>query len=159
MAISMSGAEVDTSQRDALLGSNVNGSVTAGNETANTKGWFNPKPTGAALAGVTANFAGHVCAEIDDYIRSITGHIDAMVAAQSNVAFQGEGVSGALQRFITAVQAVANDYANRLKGAEQQIINSVQEVYTAQDSHLSGELSSDAGGLQNSNQLFVRNYI
>lgn len=155
MAISMSGAEVDTSQRDALLGSNVNGSVTAGNVQANTaRTWAHPiagEATGAGLAGVTASFAANVCSEIDAYIKSITGHIDAMVAAQSNVAFQGEGVSGALQRFITAVQAVANDYANRLKGAEQQIINSVQEVYTSQDAHLSGELGADAGSLQNSN--------
>jgi hypothetical protein len=74
-----------------------------------------------------------------------------MVAAQSNVAFQGEGVSAALQKFIAAVQQVANDYATRLKDAEQQIINSVHDVYTQQDTHLSGELGADSGSLVSNN--------
>lgn len=157
MAISMSGAQVDTSARDSLLGSSVNGSITNGTVQANTQTvWDSPitnhsEATGASLAGVTASFATNVCSEIDSYIQSIQDHINAMVAAQSNVAFQGEGVSAALQKFISAVQQVANDYANRLKGAEQQIINSVHDVYSQQDAHLSGELGADSGSLVSNN--------
>lgn len=162
MAISMSGDVVETGKRDALLGSSVNGSVTSGGVTANTQSNFNilnpstwgsgdDPASGAKLAGVTSTFATNVCSAIDTYIQSVTAHINAMEEANSAVAFQGSGVSDALKTFINSVKQVANDYADRLKGAEQEIINSVQDVYTKQDTHLSGELGADSTTLTSSN--------
>ena len=147
MAISMSGATVDTSERDSLLSSSIDGGAVAGGATANTSGGFfgiGAEASGAALAGVTESFASHVTSAIDSYKADVQAKLDKLQAVESNSAFQGSAVSGALAKFVTSVRDVGTQYLERLSAAESQIINSVAQAYQTQDADLSGNLNSDA---------------
>ena len=102
MAISMSGATVETGERDRLNSSSIDTSVTSGGATANTKStstWYKPSTwgdtttTGATLAGVTANFATNVCKAIDDYKAPVQADINKLEAKSSDAAFKGEAGS------------------------------------------------------------------
>lgn len=154
MPITMSGATIDTSERDSLLTSTVDTSVVSGGASANTRGTGflglgGQEATGAALAGVTADFAKNVSAAIDEYKTAVTTALGKLENVESNEAFKGAGVTAALSRFVESVKKVGNDYIDRLSSAETQIINSVQAAYSTQDTDLSGSLNADAGNLQN----------
>lgn len=160
MAISMSGATVQDSARQALLSKSVNGSLTEGGATLNTEttgGLFNREEvtTGAALAGVTASFATNVTAKIEEYISGIDGIIDELTNVANNVAFQGEGLEAALNNFVGGVKEVAKNYTKALKDAENQIINSVSAAYKTQDTDVSGNLGSDQSTLVGNNTFTV----
>ncbi len=154
MSISMSGATIETGERDTLNASSVDASGFGG-ETANQQWapglapwqWFNTEASGATLAGVTASFATNVSNEIDTYVSEIDGYLDQLENANSEVAFKGEAVKAALTKFIDSVKAVAKSYTARLKAAESEIVNSVATAYNTQDSDLSGDLNSDSGSL------------
>ncbi len=153
MAITMSGATVDTSERDNLLASNVDGSIVNGGATANTQatGWFGfggREATGAALAGVTESFAANVSAAIDKYKENIETQLNQLEAVESNAAFKGTAVSSALSKFVVSVREVGTNYINKLSSAEKQIIESVNAAYSTQDTDLSGNLNSDASSIQ-----------
>jgi len=154
MAISMSSATVDQSERENLLSSNVDSSVTAGGATANTSGGFfglGAKESGASIAGITEDFAKNVKKEIDTYIEDINTEVESLSNPEVNQAFKGAGVEGALKNFVNSVKQVAKDYTNRLKVAEQQIIDSVGAAYVTQDTDISGNLKSDSGSLVSGN--------
>lgn len=157
MAISMSGAEIDTSERDTLLANEVDSSVVQGGVTANTSyglfGLFGGETTGATLAGVTADFASSVKSAIDTYKSEVQSYLDQIDSADSTVAFQGSEIGGAIKNFIDAVKDVATRYLTKLSEAEQLIIDSVQSAYQTQDSDLTGDMSSDASTLDSSNGL------
>ena len=153
MAISMSGATVETGERDSLLSSTVDTSVTSGGATANTQatgflGLGGREATGAALAGVTADFAKNVTTEIDSYCTSVNECIDKLSQVEVNTAFKGSGIEAALNNFIESVKAVAKSYTNKLKNAETEIVNSVAQAYQTQDTDISGDLGSDASTLE-----------
>ena len=154
MAITMSDATVNTSGREELLSSNVNGDITAGGATANKSGGFfglGAQETGVALAGITQEFSANVSGKIDEYIANVKDTIAAIEQAESNEAFQGSQVSSALSKFVESIKNVANSYLDRLKEAENQIISSVSAAYAEQDSDLSTNMNSDSENLQSSN--------
>ena len=148
MAISMSGATIETGERDGLKGSSIDTSVTSGGATANTKTtgmlwWKDTTATGATLAGVTPAFATNVCKAIDDYKTNVQTYIDKLEDKNSEQAFKGEQVKAALTNFITEIKTVANSYLDKLSAAEQEIINSVGKAYETQDTDLSGDMGAD----------------
>ena len=152
MAISMSGATVDTSERDSLLQSNVDGGVVQGGVAANTRrtgvlGFGGREATGAALAGITESFASHVSTAIETYKSNVQAELDKLQSVESNGAFRGTAISQALSRFVNAVREVGTQYLERLSSAETQIINSVAQAYQTQDTDLSGNLNSDSSGI------------
>ncbi len=150
MAISMSGATVDTSERDSLLSSSIDSSVVSGGATANTSGGFfglGAEASGAALAGVTDAFASHVSSAIESYKSKVQSELDKLQDIESNTAFQGTAVKSALTKFVTSVRDVGKQYLEILSAAETQIINSVAQAYQTQDADLSGNLNADAGGI------------
>lgn len=156
MPITMSGATIDTSERDSLLSSTVDTSVVSGGATANTtSAWYDPaklfteEATGAPLAGITDTFAQNVCGKIDEYKTTISTALSELQNVESNEAFKGSAISAALSKFVESVREVGNNYITKLSSAEAQIINSVQAAYSTQDTDLSGSLNADAGNLQN----------
>lgn len=147
MAISMSGATVDMTERDKLLSSSVDASGSYGGEIANTN-WFGTM-TGKTLAGVSPSFAANVASAIDNYAETVMTNLNnVQTAVDSGVAFKGEGISKALDSFIASVKDVSISYLNKLKDAETQIINSVQKAYETQDTDLSSNLGSDGSNLE-----------
>lgn len=153
MAISMSGATVNTEARDALLSSEIDQSITSGGAEANTQatgflGLGGREATGAALAGVTQSFATNVSNEIDTYKSEVQGYLDKLTEAESNVAFKGEAIKASLTKFITSVRNVAKSYLDKLEAAEKQIVDSVKTAYQTQDTDLSQNLDSDSGSLE-----------
>lgn len=153
MAITMSGATVQTGERDSLLASTIDGSVASGGATANTQGTGlfglgQQEATGASLAGITADFAANVSNAIDNYCTNVNSKIAALQNVESNVAFRGTGITAALTRFIESVKTVAESYTNKLKLAEQEITASVATAYATQDTDLSGNMNTDAGTLE-----------
>lgn len=151
MAISMSGATVDTSERDSLLSSSINGQIVAGGESANTSGafggMFGTEASGAKLAGVTFNFAGQVKMAINNYIREVQSKLDQLQAIENNSAFRGMAVNQALTTFVDSVREVGKEYLAKLQEAEKQIIESVDKAYSTQDTDLSDNLKSDSSQL------------
>lgn len=146
MSISMSGATVDQSSRDALLASTVDGGSTGGGVSANKGGPFGlGGASGASLAGVTAEFAAQVSSAIDDYCANVESKLNELNAVESGSAFRGAALTGALSNFITGVKEVSMNYLSKLKDAEQQIVASVGAAYEAQDTDLAGNLNSDVG--------------
>ena len=98
MAISMSGATVDTSERDSLLQSNVDGGVVQGGVTANTRGTGflglgGQEATGAALAGITESFASHVSTAIETYKSNVQTELDKLQSVESNEAFAAQSIA------------------------------------------------------------------
>lgn len=151
MAISMSGAKVQTTERDALLASTIDGSVGTGGATLNTRGWgglFGGEATGATLAGVTEQFAAHVSTAIDEYCNNVNQQIASLQNVETNGAFKGAGVTAALTKFVESVKEVAVSYTNKLKAAETEITASVATAYATQDTDLAGNMNADAGTLQ-----------
>lgn len=144
MAITMSGATVDSSNRDALLTSVVDTGLLSGG--AKSGGLFN---SDAKLAGVTESFATAVSDEIDKYCSNVETILKQLETADSTVAFKGSQVGSALANFIEGVKSSAFDYLKKLKEAEQQIVDSVQKAYTTQDTDLSSNLNSDTSSLSN----------
>lgn len=152
MAISMSGATVDTSERDSLLQSSVDAGVVEGGATANTQrtglfGLGGEEATGAILAGVTESFAANVSNAIDTYKTNVQTELDKLQAVESNAAFRGSAISQALSNFVNAVRETGAQYLERLSSAETQIINSVAQAYQTQDTDLSSNLNSDSNSI------------
>ena len=154
MAITMSNATVDTSERDSLLQSSVNGGAVEGGVTANTRteggvfGLFGEEvASGQPLAGVTASFAANVSQAIETYKSNVQTELDKLQNVESNGAFRGEAITTALANFVNAVREVGTQYLERLSSAETQIINSVAQAYQTQDTDLSGNLNSDSGSI------------
>lgn len=153
MSISMSGATIETGERDTLKGKEVDTSITSDGATANTRrtgflGLGGKETTGATLAGVTPTFATNVCKAIDDYKTTVQTCINKLEDKNSEQAFKGEGVKTALTNFITEVKDVANSYLDKLSAAEQEIINSVNAAYQSQDTDLSGDMAGDTSTLE-----------
>ena len=157
MAITQSGATVDTSARDEFLQSSVDSSITNGGETAHTQttGDFlgiggETSETGAGLGGVTANFVNEYTNAMDTYCSNIKAKIDDLTKVEVNQAFKGEAVETALNKFVESVKEVATNYITKLQKAEQSIIEGVQKAYETQDTDLSSNLSSDGTSLTSS---------
>ena len=143
MAITMSGATVDSSNRDTLLTSVVDTGLLSGGVAGSF--WHSD----AKLAGVTEQFATAVSGEIDKYCSDVETILKQLEAADSAVAFKGSQIDTALSSFIEGVKSSAFDYLKKLKEAEQQIVDSVQKAYTTQDTDLSSNLNSDTSSLSN----------
>ena len=145
MAITMSGATVDSSNRDTLLTTVVDTGILSGGAKKTTGLFFSD----AKLAGVTEQFAAAVSDEIDNYCSNVETILKQLETADSAVAFKGSQVGTALANFIEGVKSSAFDYLKKLKEAEQQIVNSVQKAYATQDTDLSSNLNTDTSSLQN----------
>lgn len=141
MAVTMSGATVDQSSRQTLLGQNVEISTFSG-------GIYGKK-----LAGITAEFAKAVTTCIDTYVGNVEDEIKKLQGVAVNQAFRGSGIELALNSFVENVENVALNYVAGLKNAEIQIINSVEQVYTTQDSDISGNVKTDGGNLENNSKF------
>lgn len=157
MAITMSGATVDTSLRDQLYSNTVN-DVTVGGETANTakEGGVDlglitiggsDVATGASLAGIDNEFEKEVIKAINDYIESITDVLGKLDSIASSTAFKGEGINKSLQTFASSVKEVASKYVLALRDAEKAIISGVHAAYKQQDTDISGNLNTDSSNL------------
>lgn len=151
MAISMSGATVDSSSRDSLLSQSIDagsfGGVTANTAATGFFGLGGREATGANLAGVTAEFAVNFKSAADEYKAAVEAKLNALGGVSSNSAFRGEGVTAALSRFVDSVREVATSYLNKLTEAEIQISESVAKAYSSQDADLSGQMNSDSSSL------------
>ena len=136
MAITMSGATVDSSNREALLNSEVDKNV-LGNKVNNP--FAGPLLTSfvrsgtSGLAGVTSEFATAVSAAIDKYCQNIESILSKLEAIDSKSAFKGSQIDGALANFVEGVKSSALSYLSKLKAAEQQIVESVQKAYQRAD--------------------------
>ncbi len=149
MAISMSGAKVETGERDSLRSSYVNQLASLNGVELNRAGWFGMgETTGKELAGITASFASHVSTAIDEYCEEIDTQIEELSKVEVNMAFKGAGLESALNEFIESVKSVAKSYTKKLKAAEAEIVNSVAKAYETQDSDLSSNLNSDGSTLE-----------
>ncbi len=153
MAITMSGATVDSSNRETLLNSEVDknvlgnktlGSFLTGNIMTSTVRGFT-----SSLAGVTSEFATAVSAAIDKYCQNIESILSKLESIDSKSAFKGSQIDGALVNFVEGVKSSALSYLNKLKAAEQQIVESVQKAYATQDTDISSNLNTDTSSLQN----------
>lgn len=100
---------------------------------------------GTPLVGITASFATNVSRAIEEYCNNIKNKINEMQTIDSTGAFKGESVTTAIANFVTGVKEVVNAYISSLQNAEQEIINNVQNVYTQQDTNISGNLNTDSG--------------
>lgn len=140
MAISMNGAAIDLAERQNLAQSEVDLSITgnAGSESL----------SGGVLVGVTPEFASKFTDAMDTYVSGIKSKLDELdLQAAKTGAFQGEGIHAAIDTFITSVKGVANAYLDKLALAEQNIVDSVTQVYASQDTSISSDISSDASNL------------
>ena len=152
MAITMSGATVDSSNRETLLNSEVDKNV-LGNDV--NKPLTGMMLTGfvragtSGLAGVTSEFATAVSAAIDKYCQNIESILSKLEAIDSKSAFKGSQIDGALANFVEGVKSSALGYLSKLKAAEQQIVESVQKAYATQDTDISSNLNSDTSSLSN----------
>ena len=133
MAITMSNAQLDDSQRQSLLNSTV-----ADVSVGDTSGF----------AGIKPEFVSTLTSSISEYISKARAELDKLESVDSNEAFQGTQFQTALANFVTGVKEVGESYLNALASAEQQIINSVHTVYETQDTDLGGQLSADAQATQ-----------
>lgn len=147
MAISMSSATVNTSERDELLQSNINGGVTGGGEQLNRTPFLHER-TGAHLAGITKDFSANVSKAIDAYCDAIDTEVERLSSVDYQKAFRGSGITKALDEFINSVKKTADSYIEKIKAAEKEIVSSVETAYQTQDSDLSGNLGSDGSTLE-----------
>lgn len=152
MAITMSGATVDSSNRETLLNSEVDKNVLGNKVNTPFLGSaltsFVRSGT-SGLAGVTSEFATAVSAAIDKYCQNIESILSKLESIDSKSAFKGSQIDGALANFVEGVKSSALSYLNKLKAAEQQIVESVQKAYATQDTDISSNLNSDTSSLQN----------
>ena len=144
MAISMSGATVETGERDSLKSSSVDVSIAGNSPEYGAVGYF----AGATLAGVTADFATSVSEKIETYCTEVNNKVEELSTVEVNQAFRGTEIETALNNFIESVKAVAKSYTDKLQAAETEIINSVAQAYQTQDTDLSGNLKSDSSSLE-----------
>ena len=108
MAISMNGSAIDLAERQNLVNSEVDLSIT-GNAGSQSM-------SGGVLVGVTPEFASNFTTKMDNYISAIKNKLGELdVQASKSNAFQGEGVQSSITTFITSVQEVANAYLDKLK--------------------------------------------
>ena len=135
MPITLSNATIDDINRKKFNNSSIDASSFASNVDYND---------GEKLAGITADFAQAVSATIDTYISEIKQKIDAIENLSSTTAFQGQGVTESIKKFVQGVKDSANAYITALQSAERQIVESVEEVYKFQDTRLESDLKSDA---------------
>lgn len=157
MAITMSQAKIDNSARENLLNSSVDTSIFGGDRAQDSADALAQMTyigeygggSNAKLAGVTEDFAKGVTEKIESYCANVEAILKNMESTDSKIAFQGAGIENALSAFITGVKESAFSYLDKLKSAEQQIINSVQTAYATQDTDLSSNLASDTSKLSN----------
>ena len=155
MAITMSGATVDSSSRDDLLNSNVDGSILGGRQEQKTGagiGGYSVSSnstfgSGTTLVGITAEFATASSEAIETYCKNIEDILSKLDSADSTKAFKGSQIGTALANFIEGVKTSALSYLNKLKAAEKQIVESVQKAYNTQDTDISSNLTSDTSKL------------
>ena len=153
MAITMSQAKVDSSAREDLLNSSVDTTIFGGNIAANREEAqiymqaYYEQNTGAKLAGVTEDFAQSVGKKIEEYCANVEKVLETMETTDSKIAFQGDAIGNALTAFITGVKESAFSYLNKLKAAENQIVNSVSKAYETQDTDISSNLTADTSKL------------
>lgn len=158
MAINMSGAKIDDSSRTSLLGSNIDTSSFGGveaNQYSFSEYVMNSSikkgdTTGAALAGITAEFVSEFNRVMGEYKAKINATVEKIQAIQSNGAFQGSAITTALTNFVEGIKSVAASYITALETAENQIAASVEAAYSQQDTDISADLNTDTGTLEGS---------
>jgi hypothetical protein len=149
----MSSATVNTEERDSLLSNEVDVGITSGGVSPNPSqdffgiaGLFGAT-SGAKLAGVTEKFAGDFATKFTAYKAAIDKILDDLGNAESDGAFKGTAIGGALTKFVNSVREVAKSYLAKYETAENQIINSVAKAYEKQDKDLSENLGTDSDSL------------
>ncbi|MBR6948697.1 MAG: hypothetical protein IKH54_00750 [Bacilli bacterium] len=157
MAITMSGAKVDSSNRDSLRTTSVDtgvlGNGVQANKDTSVMSFFNGNygaETGHNLAGVTAEFATKFSTAVDTYVKNVQSKLDKLESVDSGGAFKGSNVATSLETFINSVKSVANSYLSSLQAAENQIAESVVQAYSTQDTDISGNLNRDSSTLEGS---------
>lgn len=154
--ISMSGATIEDSDRTSLNSSSIAGvggnagvpssppgglANGSGNNGSNSFG-------GEPLVGITESFATAVTGSIDSYCEGVNTALDELQSVATTGAFQGEAISAAIKTFVDGCREVAQSYVNKLKAAENQIINSVEKVYSSQDTELGGNVDGATASVQ-----------
>lgn len=158
MAITMSGATINSSSRDDLLNSNVDSSILGGGGSQEQKvgagmGGYSVNTTPSTLGsttklvGITTEFASLSSKAIDTYCENIEQILAKLDSANSTGAFKGSAIGSALANFIEGVKSSALNYLNKLKEAEKQIVESVAQAYNTQDTDISSNLASDTSKL------------
>ena len=158
MAISMSGASVDDSLRQELIGKSVDSGFASNGVSANTEhtGGFlfiggEDVLTGASFAGISTDFEANITKAIDTYISDVNAKLDELESTASpSDAFKGSAVEKSLSTFVESVKNIAKAYVTDLQNAENQIIASVHTAYYTQDTDLSTNLNSDSQSINES---------
>lgn len=100
------------------------------------------------MVGITPEMLSRITTAIDNYVSNLNSTLDNMPSAVDYTqAFKGEGITKAVENFVTSVKEICKSYLTRLKEAEQQIIESVHSQYSASDEDISGQLNSDASNI------------
>lgn len=121
--------------------------ITEGYSSSNRK-WFNENKN--PIVGITPEMLPKITNAIDEYISNLTTTLEGMpTAVDYTQAFKGEGITKAVETFVTSVKDVCKSYLDALKNAENQIVESVNAQYQASDSDLAGQLNSDASSIRN----------
>lgn len=151
MAVTMSETTASRDSEIRLRNTTVDTSVVSGGATSTMVvgggGMGATVTAGVPLVGITASFATNVCRAIEEYSTNIQNRINEMESIDSTGAFRGEAVTAAIANFITGVREVANAYIVSLQRAEQEITNNVHNVFSQQDTNISGNLNTDSNTL------------
>ncbi len=100
-------------------------------------------------AGIKPGFTSKLNEAVENYIKSINDELDKL-ETNPNIAqaFKGEGVDSSVKRLITAVKQEAKTYTEKLKQAEQRIIEQVEQLYKEQSQSVSSSMNSDTSTLE-----------
>ena len=154
MAIQMSSATVGTDARQELLQKKVDstGMLTGGaNQYASGETWGGMETlnaaAGASVAGISDNFVPALKTAIISAVSEIEASINDLIGDTSGIGIEGTEIQSKLLLFGEAVKNVAKQFSDGLNAAEQEIISSVEKVYTQQDTSISSDLNNDSNSL------------
>lgn len=138
MAISLVTATADKTASETLRQTKVDSTVVGG---------YIPYGGGEKLAGVTPEMATNIATSIETYKTNIETILNKLETVESNAAFQGTSIKGALDTFVTSIKSLTFKYLTQLVAAENAIVSSVATAYATQDTELGSNLTSDANTL------------
>lgn len=128
--------------------SSYTGSADNGGESLFSKTFGMASSLTYETVGITPEMLSKITTAIDEYVSNLNASLDAMpTAVDYTKAFKGEGVTKAVENFVTSVKEICQSYIISLQQTEQQIIDSVNSHYSASDADLSGQLNSDAANI------------
>lgn len=106
--------------------------------------------------GITPEMLTKITSAIDEYVNNLNATLDAMpTAVDYTQAFKGQGITKAVENFVTTVKDVCKSYIYSLQNVEQQIIKSVEMNYNDSDSDLSGQLNTDSTNISDEDNIIT----